>query len=240
MPTHKNLNINSVYVILFIWLLIIFNNGCRDKNSNSDVIYFNPNIAYGSLTDHEGNVYKTVVIGSQTWMAENLRVTRFRNGDPIPYIADTLWDDTDSAAYCNYNNDANLHNNGRLYNWHAVNDQRSIAPEGWHVPTESEWTMLINYLGEENAGGKLKEAGFAHWYSPNTGADNGSGFTALPSGTRYEQNFFFGGGASTGFWSKTETDSLNAWNYSLSFNYEKVGKYANFKTTGFSVRCVRD
>jgi uncharacterized protein (TIGR02145 family) len=213
---------------------------CKDKDSDTDTIYFNPKITYGNLMDQDGNIYKTVTIGNQTWMAENLRVTIFRNGDTIRHVADNSWDDLTSGAYCNYNNEENLHKAGRLYNWYAVIDPRNLAPEGWHIPSDSEWTALTTFLGEENAGGKLKEAGLAHWFSPNTGADNSSGFTALPAGARYEENFFFGRGMSTGYWSTTETDSFEAWYRGLSSNYEKTGKYFYSKKLGLSVRCVKD
>jgi uncharacterized protein (TIGR02145 family) len=227
-------------LLLFMGFSVFSTLSCKKKDEHPDIIYFNPNITYSYLMDQQGNIYKTLTIGTQIWMAENLKTTIYRNGDSIPNIMDSLWDYLDTGAYCNYNNDIHLNNKGRLYNWYAVNDSRYLAPEGWHIPSDSEWTVLINYLGEDNAGGKMKEAGFAHWYSPNAGADNSSGFSAIPAGARYEQGFFFGAGAGTSYWSATEADSFEAWHYSLSSNYEKVGRYFSNKTFGISVRCVKD
>jgi len=170
----------------------------------------------GTVTDIDGNVYKTVKIGNQWWMAENLKVTRYRNGDPIPNITDNhTWVDLSTGAYCNYNNDiSNVATYGRLYNWYAVDESRNIAPAGWHVPTDDEWKQLEIYLGMSpteadethwrgtDEGGKLKETGTTHWYSPNTGATNESGFTALPGGYRVSGGFSsLGFGAY--FWSST-------------------------------------
>lgn len=138
-----------------------------------------------TVTDYDGNVYQTVLIGDQCWMMENLKVTHYRNGDPIPHVTDGVtWGNLTSGAYCNYNNDeGNVATYGRLYNWYAVDDSRNIAPAGWHVPSDAEWQTLVDYLGGDAvAGGKMKEAGTTHWASPNTGATNESGFTALPGG----------------------------------------------------------
>lgn len=146
----------------------------------------NPN--YGTVSDIDGNVYNTIQIGSQTWTVENLKTTRYRNGVTIPNVTDnTAWAALSTGAYCNYNIDAaNATTYGRLYNWFAATDANNIAPGGWHVPSYNEWQTLINNLGGENvAGGTAKEAGLAHWQSPNTGATNSSGFTALPGGARY-------------------------------------------------------
>src|SRR4030065_901517 len=142
----------------------------------------------GKVTDIEGDTYKTIVIGTQTWMAENLRTTKLNDGSPLPDVTDgTQWVRFTAPAYCWYgNNEAeNKKTHGALYNWYAVGSGK-LAPAGWHVPTREEWTTLINYLGgEEKAGGRMKEAGLTHWNSPNAGATNASGFTALASGGRY-------------------------------------------------------
>jgi uncharacterized protein (TIGR02145 family) len=197
----------------------------------------------GTVTDIDGNVYQTVTIGTQVWMAENLKVTHYRNGDPIPHVTDGgTWSGLSTGAYCNYNNDeGNVATYGRLYNWYAVDDSRNIAPAGWHMPTDAEWQILVDYLGGEAvAGGKLKEAGTAHWYCPNTGATNESGFTALPGGCRdYYGNFGFMG-FDAGIWSSTEYDSNHAWYRYLDFNYSGVSRDDDSKQFGFSVRCVRD
>ncbi len=141
-----------------------------------------------TVTDIDGNVYEIVTIGNQVWMAENLKVTHYRNGEPLPNVTDNIeWRNLDTGAYCNYNNDvAYVATYGRLYNWFAVNDSRNIAPAGWHVPSDAEWQTLDDYLGSDtnDAGCKLKETGTSHWRSPNEGATNESRFSALPGGAR--------------------------------------------------------
>jgi uncharacterized protein (TIGR02145 family) len=197
----------------------------------------------GNITDIDGNVYHTITIGSQTWMVENLRVTSFRNGDPVLQVTgNTQWCSLNSAACCNYNNDINIAKvYGRLYNWYAVQDTRNLAPVGWHIPTEPEWQTLIDYLGRDTiAGGKLKEAGISHWISPNNGATNLYGFTALPGGSRGYQGKFYNiedGGA---WWSATEHNSSFSQNISLSFNDAIVHHYNYPKVDGASVRCIMD
>jgi uncharacterized protein (TIGR02145 family) len=207
-----------------------------------------------TVTDYDGNVYQTVLIGDQCWMMENLKVTHYRNGDPIPHVTDGgTWEGLTSGAYCNYNNDeGNVATYGRLYNWYAVDDSRNIAPAGWHVPTDEEWKQLEMYLGMSQAeaddvgwrgtdeGGKLKEAGTTHWYPPNEGATNESGFTALPGGYRNYYGYFTSMGYIAYFWSSTEYDSLFAWRRHLDYYSSQVSRYSSYKQLGFSVRCVRD
>ena len=194
------------------------------------------------VTDIDGNVYHTVTIGTQVWMAENLKTTKFRNGDPISNVSDIdAWYFT-NEAYCWYNNDETLNKAtyGALYNWKAVADSRNIAPIGWHVASDDEWKTLISFLGESNAGGMMKEANTAHWKSPNTGATNSSDFTALPGGLLNIYGPFYGLGEDGIWWSSTDYDVSNAWNCQLvSYNAELSRKYSN-KKYGFSVRCVRD
>lgn len=197
----------------------------------------------GTVTDIDGNVYQTVTIGTQVWMAENLKVTHYRNGDAIPNVTDNgTWSGLTTGAYCAYNNDENnVATYGRLYNWYAVADSRNIAPAGWHVPTDEEWQTLVDYLGGSSvAGGKLKETGTAHWNSPNEGATNESGFTALPGGYRYDSGLFVNMGDYAYFWSSTEYSSYFAWYRYLSFSHSQVGRTNLIKRLGFSVRCVRD
>lgn len=204
-----------------------------------------PKLVTGTVTDIDDNVYKTVKINDQWWMAENLKVTHYRNGDPIPRVTDNeAWSNLTTGAYSNYdNNEANVATYGRLYNWYAVNDNRGLAPAGWHVPTDAEWKTLVDYLvGNTEAGGKMKEADMVHWQSPNTGADNSSGFTALPGG--YRDGYGFGGiGGLAYFWSSTEYEYdtyYYAWYRSLSWDLADIQRYTNYKPRGFSVRCVRD
>jgi uncharacterized protein (TIGR02145 family) len=197
----------------------------------------------GTVTDIDGNVYYTVTIGTQVWMVENLKTTKYRNGEAIPNVTDaTSWNNLTTGAYCNYdNNSGNSTTFGRLYNWYAVNDSRNIAPYGWHVPTDAECTTLTTYLGGESvAGGKLKEAGTSHWISPNTGATNETGFTALPGGYRYNYGAFYGIGYNGYWWSSTEDDTLNAWYRYMYYADGHVIRSNISKISGFSVRCVRD
>lgn len=192
-----------------------------------------------TVTDIDGNVYSTVTICDQVWMAENLKVTHYRNGEPI--TLSTSW--SEEEAYCNYdNNDSYVDPYGRLYNWYALNDSRGLAPEGWHIPTDEEWYTLITCLGGEDvAGGKLKEAGTEHWISNNTGTTNESGFTALPSGERSDSGAYWGMGYYTHFWTSTEAVSSSHARYwrihSTGLLIVTAGAY---KRSGFSVRCVKD
>ena len=208
----------------------------------------------GTVTDIDGNVYHTIKIGDQWWMAENLKVTHYRNGDPIPHVTgDGTWSGLTTGAYCNYNNDTNnVATYGRLYNWYAVDDSRNIAPEGWHVPTDAEWRQLEMYLGMSQVdadatgwrgtdeGGKLKEAGTAHWKPPNPDATNESGFTALPGGYRFTGGYFGSMGNYADFWSSTELSSRFAWYRYLIYYHSQVFRNYLSKQSGFSVRCVRD
>ena len=207
-----------------------------------------------TVTDYDGNVYQTVLIGDQCWMMENLKVTHYRNGEAIPHVTDSeTWAGLTTGAYCNYGNDeGNVSTYGRLYNWYAVDDSRKIAPEGWHVATDEEWKQLEMFLGMSQAeadttgwrgtdeGGKLKEAGTTHWASPNTGATNESGFTALPGGYRHVGGNFHSMYWSANFWSSTELSSLGAWYRTVNCDYSQVLRTNVNEPTGFSVRCVRD
>ncbi|PKK84270.1 MAG: hypothetical protein CVT49_04700 [candidate division Zixibacteria bacterium HGW-Zixibacteria-1] len=246
-------------IVILIIPVISFAGDCGDVNNSGsinilDVTYLinyiykggpAPGCECDSVMDIDGNMYSTIQIGSQCWMAENLKVTHYRNGDPIPNVTDDgVWAELATGAYCNYNNDeGNVATYGRLYNWYAVDDSRNIAPEGWHVPTDAEWQTLVDYLGGETvAGGKMKEAGTSHWLSPNTDATNESGFSALPGGNRY---YYGGYGGVTGsgiFWSSTEREiaDIAAWYRLLNFASSAVFRNAEYKKGGLSVRCVRD
>jgi len=193
------------------------------------------------LMDIDGNVYQTVKIGNQWWMAENLKVTHYRNGDAIPNVTDdTEWYNLATGAYCNYGNDINnVATYGRLYNWYAVDDSRKIAPEGWHVPSDTEWRTLVDYLGSD-AGGKMKETGIEYWSSPNTGATNESGFSALPGGYRSGGAPYHPVGYHAYFWSSMELGSGYAWYRYLSYDSSGVYRGNYDKRAGVSVRCVRN
>ena len=146
------------------------------------------------VTDFDGNTYLTIRIGTQVWMTENLKVTHYLNGDPLPGVSDnTTWGNLTTGAYCDYNNSPNYSIiYGRLYNWYSVVDIRNLCPTGWHIPSYPEWTTLFTYLGGGIvADGALRETGTTHWASPNSNATNESGFTALPGGARDEDGTFF-------------------------------------------------
>jgi uncharacterized protein (TIGR02145 family) len=194
------------------------------------------------VKDADGNTYNTVKIGSQTWITENLKTTKYNNGDPIPNITvASEWSKLTIGAYCWYNNDAETYKNyGPLYNWFAVNDSRKLCPTGWHVPNINEWSTLIYYVGGTNvAGVKLKEAGTIHWQSPNNGATNEIGFTALPGGRAFDGFRYIG---EIGFWwSSTSSGSKSARAIPLFSNNSTVDLNSNGSNQmGFSVRCVRD
>ena len=202
----------------------------------------------GSVVDIDGNVYKTIKIGNQWWMAENLKVTHYRNGDVIPNITDDgEWFDLTSGAYCNYKNDTtNVVLYGRLYNWYTVVDGRNLAPEGWHVPTDNDWQELVDYLGGNMiAGAKMKSTGTIKggdglWFEPNEGSTNESGFSALPGGGRTYDEVNDVVGSYAYFWTTKNYHSWYGWHRYLYYNTTEVYRYNYYNQFGFSVRCVRD
>lgn len=238
-------------VLLALSLLIICDSCKKDEDepgnptNGKTKAVFNTNLTYGTMTDQDGNKYKTITIGTQTWMAENLRTTKFRNGEDIPEITDnTAWKYSVSSAYCNFKNTQNIDSIatfGRLYNWYAVTDSRNIAPSGWHIPSRSEWNTLVAYLGVADAGGKSKETGTTHWKSPNTGATNESGFTALPAGDRANSDGkFYDIGSGFVCWTSTQQSLAEAYYRSIANIYSGMGENYMAKQLGLSVRCVKD
>jgi len=207
-----------------------------------------------TVTDIDGNVYQTITIGSQVWMKENLKVTHYRNGDPIPNVLElSAWTALSSGAYCNYDNDTTVAAvYGRLYNWYAINDSRNIAPEGWHAATEEDWQQLevsigispatVDSMGNHGTdeAGALKEADTTHWRSPNTGATNESGFTALPAGGRDVGTDFLALHECSFFWSCEEYDDDDALLRTMWYDESYLSRDPCQKEDGFSVRCVRD
>ena len=190
--------------------------------------------------DIDGNIYPTVTIGNQIWMAENLKTTKYRNGDPIPNITDDLaWPNLTSGALCNYlNNIENSNTYGLLYNWYAVIDNRNLAPKGWHIATNEEWATLFTYLGS-SASEKIKESDTIHWVSPNTGATNETGFTALPGGGRLGGAFMYFGSAAY-WWSATENSNTGeAYRISMG-SYSGYTLSSRNKAWGYSIRCIKD
>jgi len=208
----------------------------------------NPTSGYGSnITDAEGNSYKTVYIGTQQWMGENLKTSKYSDGTTIPNITDnTQWSSNRTGAWCYYNNDATKNAKyGKLYNWYAVspttNGKKNVCPIGWHVPTDAEWTVLTDYLGGASvAGGKMKEVGTTSWYSPNTDAANISLFTGLPGGFRYIDGGYTNGGGYGDWWSSTENNTYNAWCRMLEYGSGNAYSSIGSKENGMSVRCLRD
>jgi len=260
-----------VYQVLIVTLFIIITSNCKkddespiNQTNGKTTAVFNSDLTYGKMTDQDGNIYKTITIGNQTWMAENLRATHYRNGEPIPEIKDNfMWTTTSSGAYCDFNNTDNLvliATFGRLYNWHAISDSRCIAPSGWHVPTDDEWSTLISYLGKEDTVGKnLKEASGDLWGNPNIISnsdsdwwflyvnDNKSGFTATPGGMRigHESPYYAVGtflfiGYDGNFWSSSEDGNGEALYRMMYFDDNGVYRYSSSKNNGYSIRCVKD
>ena len=200
----------------------------------------------GTVTDIDGNVYHIVTIGTQVWMVENLKTTKFNDGSSITLVTDnSAWSKLTTPGYCWQNNHiSNKNTYGALYNWYTVNTGK-LAPQGWHVSTFEDWDTLNAYLGSSNAGGKIKttgtiETGTGLWHSPNTGATNSSGFTGLPGGYRIVPGDFDGLGSMGGWWTTFKEQSGNAWSTNLFHDYESIGCLGSSLGTGFSVRCVQD
>jgi uncharacterized protein (TIGR02145 family) len=225
--------------ICFLFIPLIIGTSCKKDIFTCGI---------SSISDADGNNYKTVQIGTQCWTQSNLKVSKYRNGDNIPTgLSNTVWENTTSGAYAIYNND--LGNDGlygRLYNHYAVMDTRGLCPTGWHVPTDGEWTTLETFLGGSSvAGGALKSTATqpapGGWNSPNAGATNSSGFAAGPGGLRVVNGAFNNVGIIGSWWSSS-LSGTDAWNRYLSCNYGDVYRYDNYfyRAFGFSVRCLRD
>jgi len=242
-------------------LIVLITSCCKEngepRKGKSNAI-FNPDKTYDTIKDIDGNEYKTIIIGTQTWMAENLRTTHYRNGDPIPNVKGKIdpsqWRNLTTGAYCSYNdtNDPDsIATFGFLYNGFAVTDSRGIAPEGWHIPTDIEWTALTIFVdgvdgttsiyGSNIAGGRLKEAGTIHWGRANHG-DNSSGFTALPGGYRdtYQAPFKFVGYSGT-YWSSTEyIPNVTLFIRDMNPDFPNISRSQFFYVNGVSVRCIKN
>lgn len=195
------------------------------------------------VSDIDGNSYKTVVIGSQKWFAENLKTTKLNDGTEIKQITENeVWTSDTTAAFSWYNNeaDANKDKYGALFNYYAVRTGK-LCPTGWHVPTESDWTSLSTTLeGSGTVGGKMKEAGTEHWKNPNDYATNESGFTALPGGYRSVDGIFNNLGNYAYFWSSSLYDRSTVLFWSLRYMSGSLYRYRSEKYCGFSVRCIAD
>ncbi|NTW84153.1 MAG: hypothetical protein HGB36_12465 [Chlorobiaceae bacterium] len=194
------------------------------------------------MVDVDGNSYRAVREGTMIWTGENLEVSRYRNGDTIPEITDPkVWATLTTGAWCyNQNNPENAETYGKLYNWYAVHDPRGLAPEGWHVATDAEWSALSELLGgEERAGGGLKAKEL--WKEPNYGADNKSELTVLPAGARRDTDGeFMAPGGYSRLWSSTESEENSAWCRSLGYFDAALRRGQADKRIGFSIRCVKN
>jgi uncharacterized protein (TIGR02145 family) len=195
-----------------------------------------------NISDNDGNTYNIVKIGNQVWMAENLKTTKFNDGTRIPMVSDYKgWSNLISPGYCWYNNDSGRYKDdyGALYNGYTVSTGK-LCPAGWHVPSLEEWTTLTDFVGGKTAGGKLKERGNQYWMSPNAGATNETGFTALPGGSRGSLGSFMDEGLRGYWWSSTDYDGTDAWNRAMGYTFSNVTGSSDHKKSGLSVRCVKD
>ncbi|MFN8257404.1 MAG: fibrobacter succinogenes major paralogous domain-containing protein [Bacteroidales bacterium] len=210
----------------------------------SDLVFTTLKTEESTVTDIDGNIYNTIKIGQQEWMAENLKTIRYRNGDTIattvPATLDISYTKEKYQWVLNGDN-KNLETYGRMYNWYAINDDRGVCPAGWHVPGSAEWDTLINFVGEEStAGGLLKEQGTAHWTIPNTGANNKFGFNGLPCGYRTEKGLFYSTRINGIWWSINSISDVFVWNFYLYYENSYAIISASFKNDGNYVRCIKD
>jgi uncharacterized protein (TIGR02145 family) len=230
----KNRNKLLICQLLVVGALLFLISSCKKSDDTGNQ----------TVTDIDGNVYHTVTIGTQVWMVENLKVTRYNDGTEIPLVKDNyLWTTLSTPGYCWFKNDSATYGQtyGAMYNWYAVNTGK-LCPAGWHVPTDAEWTTLTDYLGGLTvAGGKLKETGTLHWSDPNTAATNESKFNLVPAGYRAFQNgTFLYLNENCTLWSSTTNTSSTASSRSVSNNSGEVLVISNMKTYGISVRCIKN
>ncbi|MCF8461479.1 MAG: fibrobacter succinogenes major paralogous domain-containing protein [Flavobacteriales bacterium] len=236
----------QIILISFLCTLTVFS-GCEKEDCSGCQ-------EVSTVTDSDGNFYNTISIGQQCWFVQNLKTTSYRNGDAIATgLLDTEWANATSGAYAYYDNDpSNNENYGKLYNWHAINDSRGLCPDGWHVPSDDDWKVLERTLGASasdvaatgwrgtNQGGEMKSTS-SLWQAPNSGANNSSGFSALPAGNRTVTGSFTYSEFHAYFWSSTQENTTDAWARTLYNDNEKVYRSSSFfKTYGLSCRCVRD
>jgi uncharacterized protein (TIGR02145 family) len=226
----KNRTWLSPLVIVIMGLLCLASWCKKEEDNNTPA----------SITDEDGNVYTSVTIGTQVWMVENLKTTKYNDGTAIPNVTDNAgWSSsTTTAAYCWYNDDVATYkaSYGALYNWYAASTGK-LCPTGWHVPSDTEWATLENYLGGKPvAGGKLKETGTTHWLSPNTGATNETGFTGLPGGVRGDNTPFFSAIGQIGWWWSAAESTV----WDLTSGNTELGSSGLPQNAGASVRCLKN
>jgi uncharacterized protein (TIGR02145 family) len=250
-----------IYIILSITMLT----ACKKESSNSNTTTINqvacidnPNINFTSIgtpigklgdciKDVDGNTYKTVTIGTQTWMAENLKTSKYSDRTAIPNVKDdSEWSNLTKGAWAYYSNDpTNNAKYGKLYNWYSIspitNGNKNICPSGWHIPNDNEWTVLADYLGGSNiSGDKLKEVGTTSWNNLNEYSTNTSLFTGLPGGRRYDLGDYYNIGNEAYWWSSSEDETDYAWSHGLDDDPGNTYKSDYNKKNGFSIRCIKD
>ena len=197
-----------------------------------------------TVKDIDGNVYSVITIGNQMWMGENLKTTKYRNGELIkttsPVTKDIRVEASPQYQWAYDGRESNVAVYGRLYTWFTVTDSRGVCPIGWHVPTDAEWSTLTTFLGGEIvAYSKLKESGELHWINYDTGT-NEIGFTALPGGLRNSKGSFDDMGSRGNWWSSTENGQADAWYRLMDCNFNSIYRYLFLKRNGFSVRCIKN
>ena len=238
----KKRHLAEINLIIISVLFLLLATSCKKDDDETTV------------TDIDGNIYNIVAIGSQKWMKENLKTTKFNDGSTIPLEEDGPgWINLRTPGMCWYNNNtSNKTLYGGMYNWYAVNTNK-LCPTGWHVPSDNEWKQMEKYLGMTQAeaddiefrgtdeGGKLKETGTTHWTAPNTGATNESGFTALPGGYRsmVGGNYVYAGTDSY-WWTSSGKSDIEAWERGLNNNVSTIDRIGSPKYDGFYVRCIKD
>jgi uncharacterized protein (TIGR02145 family) len=226
----------------FVSVLVIFGSEFVIGQSK-DSVSFNSKIEYGVVSDKEGNSYKTVLIDNKTWLAENLRVTKYKNGDPIETTEKNkdISKDVEPKYYWKFEGSDSISSiYGNLYTWYVVQDPRGVCPDGFRIPTDKDWVSLINSLdGNIVAGAKLKEVDFNHWMKPNANATNETGFTGLPGGYRENDGKYYVLGFRGYWWSSKNNYVSIVWNSGLMYNYDILERLDFVKKNGLSVRCVK-
>jgi uncharacterized protein (TIGR02145 family) len=228
---------------VFRAVLMLLTIACTKENSSAQSSGIDDNSSTQQDITGSDNI-ASVTLGTQVWMGRNLNVRHYRNGDKIPQVKDPAkWATLTTGAWCWYNNDsATGAVYGKLYNWYAINDPRGLAPEGWHIPSDSEWLAVATFLSENphNAGGKMKESGPTHWLDPNVGATNSSGLKALPGGYRSELGQFYYINFLGYWWSSTQHGTKRAYCRRLVCYGGFIDRMSYENEKGFSVRCVKD
>ena len=232
---------NRIWLVLLIVIELVLIPIICCKNDNTT----QPDIKPSAITDGDGNIYGKVIIGKQVWLTENLKTTKYLNGDLIetttPAVLNIQDEATPKYQWAYAGNEDNVATYGRLYTWYVIADTRNVCPAGWHVPSDVEWLTLENYLGGYAiAGGKLKETGTSHWTTPNYMATNETGFTALPNGWRHIEDIFVNFAKFGGWWSSTEYTATDAFCNYVSYKSDLVTEEIDNKKCGIAVRCLKD